>query len=171
MGIGSGSVCTTRLQTGIGYPQFSCILDTKPNIPDNCYIISDGGIQTIGDFSKAYGAGADFVMSGGMFAGHNECSGEVVEENGVLYNVFYGMSSANAMNKHYGSIANYRSAEGKCVKIKNKGSVSNTISDILGGIRSTMTYIGATNMSEFYNKCEFIRVNNQANRIFSGKEL
>ena len=171
MGIGSGSVCTTRLQTGIGYPQFSCIMDTKPNIPENCYIVSDGGIQTIGDFSKAYGAGADFVMSGGMFAGHNECSGEIIEENGVLYNIFYGMSSANAMNKHYGSMAAYRSAEGKCVKIKNKGSVTNTIGDILGGIRSTMTYIGATNIEEIYGLSEFIKVNNQANRIYSGKEV
>jgi GMP reductase len=171
MGIGSGSVCTTRLQTGIGYPQFSCIMDTKPNIPENCYIISDGGIQTIGDFSKAYGAGADFVMSGGLFAGHDECSGEVVEENGVLYNIFYGMSSAKAMNNHYGSMAAYRSAEGKCVKIKNKASVNNTILDILGGIRSTMTYIGATNISEIYSKCDFIKVNNQANRIFTGKEV
>ena len=101
MGIGSGSVCTTRLKTGVGYPQFSCIKDTKINIPEGCYIMSDGGMQQIGDFSKAYGIGADFVMSGGMFAGHDECSGCIVEENGIRYKVFYGMSSANAMNKYY----------------------------------------------------------------------
>ena len=107
-----------RLQTDIGYPQLSCILDTRPNIPDDCYIISDGGIQLPGDFSKAYGAGADFVMSGGMFAGHEECSGDIIEENGTKYKVFYGMSSENAMKKHYGTVSKYRSSEGKCVKIK-----------------------------------------------------
>ena len=171
MGIGSGSVCTTRLQTGIGYPQLSCILDTRPNIPDDCYIISDGGIQLPGDFSKAYGAGADFVMSGGMFAGHEECSGDIIEENGTKYKVFYGMSSENAMKKHYGTVSKYRSSEGKCVKIKYRGRVADTLQNILGGIRSTMTYIGAHSMEEVYSKTEFIKVNNQANRIYTGKEV
>jgi len=171
MGIGSGSVCTTRLQTGIGYPQLSCIADTRPHIPDDCYIISDGGIQQPGDFSKAYGAGADFVMSGGMFAGHNECAGEILEENGIVYKIFYGMSSLNAMNKYYGSVSKYRSAEGKCVKIKHRGPVTNTIQNILGGIRSTMTYIGANVINEIKDNASFIRVNNQANRIYNANNV
>jgi GMP reductase len=171
MGIGSGSVCTTRLKTGVGYPQFSCIIDTKKEIPENCFIISDGGIQTVGDFSKAYGAGADFVMAGGMFAGHDECSGETIEENGTKYKIFYGMSSANAMNKHYGGVASYRSSEGKCVKLKYRGPVQQTVEDILGGIRSTMTYVGAKQMNELHGKCSFIRVNNTVNRIYNNNEV
>lgn len=171
MGIGSGSVCTTRLKTGVGYPQFSCIKDTKNNIPEGCYIMSDGGIQQMGDFSKAYGVGADFVMSGGMFAGHDECSGCIVEENGIRYKVFYGMSSANAMNKYYGKVASYRSSEGKCVKLKLRGPVEDTVLDMLGGIRSTMTYVGAKNLQELYGKCDFIRVNNTVNRIYNNNEI
>jgi GMP reductase len=168
MGIGSGSVCTTRLQTGVGYPQFSCILDTKKRIHKNknIYIISDGGIQTIGDFSKAFGAGADFVMCGGMFSGHSECAGEIIEIDGVSYKTFYGMSSTVAMDKRYGGVANYKVAEGKSVKIQYKGPVANTIVNILGGIRSTMTYIGAKYMDEIYENTEFIRVNNIVNQIY-----
>lgn len=172
MGIGSGSVCTTRLQTGIGYPQFSCIYDTRLKIKNpNIHIISDGGIQYAGDFSKAFGAGADFVMCGGLFAGHEECAGETVVENDVTYKVFYGMSSSNAMVKHYGSVANYRVAEGKCVKLKHRGAVEQTILDTLGGIRSTLTYIGAAKMDEVYEKAKFIKVNNVANTIYNGREI
>ena len=172
MGIGSGSVCTTRLQTGIGYPQFSCIYDTKVQIKNpNIHIISDGGIQYAGDFSKAFGAGADFVMCGGLFAGHEECSGETIIEDSIKYKVFYGMSSSNAMVKHYGGVANYRVAEGKCVKLKHRGNVEKTILDILGGIRSTLTYIGATHMKEVFDKATFIRVNNVANTIYNGREI
>ena len=172
MGIGSGSVCTTRLQTGIGYPQFSCVYDTRQQINNpNIHIISDGGIQYAGDFSKAFGAGADFVMCGGLFAGHEECAGETVVEDGVTYKVFYGMSSSNAMMKHYGSVANYRVAEGKCVKLKHRGSVEQTILDILGGIRSTLTYIGAAKMEEVADKATFIKVNNVANTIYNGREV
>lgn len=171
MGIGSGSVCTTRLKTGIGYPQFSCIKDTKMQIPEGCHIMSDGGIQQIGDFAKAWGAGADFVMSGGIFAGHDECAGETIEENGVEYKVFYGMSSSNAMNTHYGKVAKYRTSEGKCVKIKSRGSIDNTVQDILGGIRSTMTYVGAKKLCELYEKCNFIRVNNTVNKKYNRDEM
>ena len=168
MGIGSGSVCTTRLQTGIGYPQLSCILDTKKKLEsDNIYIISDGGIQNIGDFSKAYGAGADFVMCGGMFSGHEECAGDLITINGVQYKTFYGMSSCDAMNKHYGGVATYKVAEGKSVKIKYKGSVIHTLNDIMGGIRSAMTYIGATFMDEIYEKTDFIRVKAIVNTIYN----
>lgn len=175
MGIGSGSVCTTRLQTGIGYPQFSCIYDTKQEINKsknhNIHIISDGGIQYAGDFSKAFGAGADFVMCGGLFAGHEESAGETVVENDVTYKVFYGMSSSNAMVKHYGGVANYRVAEGKCVKLKHRGPVDQTIMDILGGIRSTLTYIGAAKMEQVSEKATFIKVNNVANTIYNGREV
>jgi GMP reductase len=168
MGIGSGSVCTTRLQTGVGYPQLSCILDTKKQMDsDNVYIISDGGIQNIGDFSKAYGAGADFVMCGGMFSGHEECAGDLIILNGVHYKNFYGMSSSDAMNKHYGGVATYKVAEGKSVKIKYKGSVIHTLNDIMGGIRSSMTYIGATFMDEIYEKTDFIRVKAIVNTIYN----
>jgi len=168
MGIGSGSVCTTRLQTGVGYPQFSCILDTKKQISanSNIHIISDGGIQNIGDFAKAFGAGADFVMCGGMFSGHRECAGEIIETDGVRYKIFYGMSSSLAMETHYGGIANYKVAEGKSVKVPYKGPVVNTIADILGGIRSTMTYIGAKFIDEIYENATFIRVNNIVNQIY-----
>jgi GMP reductase len=185
MGIGSGSVCTTRLQTGIGYPQFSCIYDTRvqinknnknnknnnKNINSKIHIISDGGIQYAGDFSKAFGAGADFVMCGGLFAGHEECAGETVVENDVKYKVFYGMSSSNAMIKHYGSVSNYRVAEGKCVKLKHRGAVEQTILDILGGIRSTLTYVGAAKMEDVFNNATFIKVNNVANTIYNGREV
>jgi GMP reductase len=171
MGIGSGSVCTTRIKTGVGYPQLSCILDTVPEIEKTCHIISDGGIQAAGDFSKAFGAGADFVMCGGMFAGHEESAGEMIIENDTKYKVFYGMSSSNAMNTHYGSVAKHRSSEGKCVKIKYRGSVEETILDILGGIRSTMTYVGAKKLEELQTKTTFIRVNNTVNKIYNGKEI
>jgi GMP reductase len=168
MGIGSGSVCTTRLQTGVGYPQLSCIIDTKKQLEsDNIYIISDGGIQNIGDFSKAFGAGADFVMCGGMFSGHEECSGDLITLNGVQYKTFYGMSSSDAMNKHYGGVATYKVAEGKSVKIKYKGSVIHTLNDIMGGIRSSMTYIGAKFMDEIYEKTDFIRVKAIVNTIYN----
>jgi len=169
MGIGSGSVCTTRLQTGVGYPQFSCIYDTTTALylKQGPYIISDGGIQQIGDFSKAFGAGADFVMCGGMFAGHSECAGDTVLENGELYKLFYGMSSTDAMMKNYGKVADYRTAEGKTVKVKCKGNVEHTIRNIFGGIRSTMTYVGATKIEELNEKVSFIKVNHQVNKIFS----
>jgi GMP reductase len=171
MGIGSGSVCTTRLQTGVGYPQFSSIVDTRKALPNECVIMSDGGIQHPGDFAKAYGAGADFVMCGGMFAGHDESAGEMIIENGVPYKVFYGMSSTQAMKTHYGGVAKHRSAEGKSVKLKYRGPVENTILDILGGIRSTMTYVGAATIDKLYGLCKFIRVNNTVNRIYTGKEV
>jgi GMP reductase len=168
MGIGSGSVCTTRLQTGVGYPQLSCIIDTREKLADGLrpLIMSDGGIQHIGDFSKAFGAGADFVMCGGMFAGHTECSGETIIENGELFKVFYGMSSNEAMVKNYGKVASYRTAEGKCVKIKCKGNVEATMKHILGGIRSTMTYVGSRQIEDLYNDVKFIKVNNTVNNIF-----
>jgi GMP reductase len=176
VGIGSGSCCTTRKQTGIGMPQLSAVIecaDTAHGL--DAHIISDGGLQVVGDFSKAYGAGADFVMSGSMFAGHNESGGELieVEENGKkkTYKIFYGMSSSTAMNKYSGGVAKYRSSEGKSVKIENRGPVENTILDIQGGIRSCMTYLGAKKIKDIPKCASFVRVNRQLNQIYNGKEI
>ena len=167
VGIGPGSVCTTRKQTGVGFPQLSAILECADAAHGlGGLIISDGGCTIPGDFSKAFGAGADFVMSGGYFSGHSESGGELVEENGVQYKTFYGMSSDTAMKKYAGGVANYRSSEGKTVKIPYKGPVENTLLDLLGGIRSTLTYVGAKYLKELSKRCTFIRVNSQLNNIY-----
>jgi GMP reductase len=174
VGIGSGSCCTTRKQTGIGMPQLSAVVecaDTAHGL--DAHIISDGGLQVVGDFAKAYGAGADFVMSGSMFAGHKESGGDLVsdETTNELVKIFYGMSSAKAMEKYSGGVAKYRSSEGKAVKIAYRGPVETTILDIQGGIRSTMTYIGAKKIKDIPKCTTFIRVNRQLNQIYSGKEI
>ena len=168
VGIGSGSVCTTRLQTGVGMPQLSAIIECS-DAAHGCggHIISDGGITCPGDASKAFGAGADFVMLGSMLSGHDESSGEIIEENGIQKKVFYGMSSDTAMNKHYGGVRKYRSSEGKTVKVNYKGKVENTINDLLGGIRSTCTYVNAKNLKDLSKCCSFMRVNNQVNKIYN----
>ena len=172
VGIGSGSCCTTRKQTGIGMPQLSAVIecaDTAHGL--DAHIISDGGLQVVGDFSKAYGAGADFVMSGSMFAGHNESGGELIEEGDKKFKVFYGMSSSNAMNKYSGGVAKYRSSEGKAVKIEFRGPVEDTILNIHGGIRSCMTYLGAKKIKDIPKCASFVRVNRQLNQIYNGKEI
>ena len=167
VGIGSGAVCTTRLQTGVGIPQFSAVMECSDAAHGlDGMIISDGGICHPGDVSKAFGGGADFVMLGSMLAGHTECPGKIHNEDGVDYKLFYGMSSDTAMNKYHGGVASYRSSEGKTVKIKLKGPVQNTINNILGGIRSTCTYIGANRLKDI-NKCAtFVRVNRQVNTYY-----
>jgi GMP reductase len=168
VGIGSGSVCTTRIQTGIGMPQLSAIIECA-EVAHACggYIISDGGITCPGDASKAFGAGADFVMLGSLLAGHAESGGELVQEGSKKYKVFYGMSSETAMNKHYGGVNIYRSSEGKTVKVEYKGKVEKTINDLLGGIRSTCTYVNAENLKDLPSCTTFVRVNNQVNKIYS----
>ena len=172
VGIGSGSVCTTRIQTGVGMPQLSAVAECSDAAHGiDGAIISDGGITCPGDVAKAFGGGADFVMLGSMLAGHTESAGEVIEENGEKYKVFYGMSSSTAMNKYHGGVANYRSSEGKTVKLKYKGSVENTVMDILGGVRSTCTYIGANRVKDIPKCCTFMRVNRQVNTIHNGKEV
>ena len=161
------SVCTTRKQTGVGYPQLSAVMECADAAHGlGGLIISDGGCTVPGDFSKAFGGGADFVMSGGFFSGHTESGGELVEEDGKQYKMFYGMSSDTAMKKYAGGVANYRSSEGKTVKIPYKGPVENTIMDLLGGIRSTLTYVGAKYLKELSKRTTFIRVNNQLNNIY-----
>ena len=172
VGIGSGSCCTTRKQTGIGMPQLSAVIECADTAHGmDAHIISDGGLQVVGDFSKAYGGGADFVMSGSMFAGHDESGGELIEENNKKYKVFYGMSSTTAMNTYSGGVAKYRSSEGKTVKIQHRGPVENTILDIQGGIRSSMTYIGAKKIKDIPKCTTFARVNRQLNTIYNGKEI
>ena len=167
VGIGSGAVCTTRLQTGVGMPQFSAVMECADAAHGlGGAIISDGGICVPGDVAKAYGGGADFVMAGSMFAGHDECPGEIVEEEGIKYKLFYGMSSDTAMNKYHGGVASYRSSEGKTVKVKLKGSVDDTVNNILGGVRSTCTYIGASRLKDIHKCATFLRVNRQVNTFY-----
>lgn len=167
VGIGSGAACTTRLQTGVGIPQLSCVIESADGAHGvGTNVCSDGGIVNIGDISKAFGAGADFVMMGGMFSGHDECPGDIVEEKGKKYKYFYGMSSSMAMNNYHGGVSNYRSSEGRVLKVPYKGPVKNTVLDILGGIRSTMTYIGANRLKDIPKCTTFVRVNSQLNRSF-----
>ena len=167
VGIGSGAVCTTRLQTGVGIPQFSAVMECSDAAHGlDAMIISDGGICCPGDISKAFGGGADFVMMGNMFSGHDECAGELIEEDGKKYKLFYGMSSDTAMNKYHGGVAKYRSSEGKTVKSEYKGKVENTIDNMLGGIRSTCTYVGAIRLKDLSKCATFVRVTNQLNNYF-----
>ncbi|MFA0295577.1 GMP reductase [Vibrio sp. 10N.222.46.A3] len=170
VGIGPGSVCTTRVKTGVGYPQLSAIIECGDAAHGlGGMIIGDGGCSCAGDVSKAFGGGADFVMLGGMLAGHSESGGEVVEQDGKQYMKFYGMSSQSAMDKHSGGVAKYRAAEGKTVLLPYRGSVHYTISDTLGGVRSTCTYVGAAKLKELTKRTTFIRVQEQENNVF-GKE-
>jgi len=166
VGIGPGSVCTTRIQTGVGYPQLSAIIECADAAHGlGAHIIADGGCTCPGDVAKAFGAGADFVMLGGMFAGHKEGGGEVDAINNTV--TFYGMSSDTAMKKHHGGVADYRSSEGRTVEIPYKGNVAFTIQDLLGGLRSTCTYVGASELKHLSKCTTFVRVNNQFNRVFS----
>ncbi len=170
VGIGPGSVCTTRVKTGVGYPQLSAIIECADAAHGlGGRIIGDGGCACAGDVSKAFGGGADFVMLGGMLAGHEESGGEIVEVEGERFMKFYGMSSQSAMDKHSGGVAQYRAAEGKTVLLPFRGSVHGTISDILGGVRSTCTYVGAAKLKELTKRTTFIRVQEQENNVF-GKE-
>ncbi len=168
VGIGPGSVCTTRVKTGVGYPQLSAVIECADAAHGlGGRIISDGGCSCAGDVSKAFGGGADFVMLGGMLAGHDESGGQIVERNGQQYKLFYGMSSSTAMGEHAGGVAEYRSSEGKTVEVPYRGPVDETVRDILGGIRSTCTYVGAAELRELSKRTTFIRVQEQENRSFS----
>ncbi|WP_394143081.1 GMP reductase [Vibrio atypicus] len=170
VGIGPGSVCTTRVKTGVGYPQLSAIIECADAAHGlGGMIIGDGGCACAGDVAKAFGGGADFVMLGGMLAGHEQSGGEIIEKDGQKFMKFYGMSSESAMAKHSGGVAKYRAAEGKTVLLPFRGDVNETISDILGGVRSTCTYVGAAKLKELTKRTTFIRVQEQENNVF-GKE-
>jgi GMP reductase len=170
VGIGPGSVCTTRVKTGVGYPQLSAIIECSDAAHGlGGQIISDGGCKVPGDVVKAFGGGADFVMLGGMLAGHEESGGELIERDGTKYKLFYGMSSETAMTKYSGGVADYRASEGKTTEIPYRGFVSDTIQDILGGLRSACTYTGAKVLKELSKRTTFIRVSEQHNEWFGGE--
>lgn len=167
IGIGPGSVCTTREKTGVGYPQLSAIIECADAAHGlGGHVCADGGCTSPGDVAKAFAAGADFIMLGGMLSGHDECLGDVIEENGQRFKRFYGMSSAEAMEKYHGNVAEYRASEGRSVNVPYRGPVKETILDILGGIRSTCTYVGAHRLKELSKRTTFIRVTKQLNEVF-----
>lgn len=172
VGIGPGSVCTTRIKTGVGYPQLSAIIECADAAHGlKGHVCADGGCTVPGDIAKAFAAGADFVMLGGMLAGHDECSGEKIKEGKKFYKRFYGMSSSEAMIKHHGKVADYRASEGKSINAPYRGSVDNTIQDILGGVRSTCTYVGASRLKELTKCTTFIRVTQQINEVYKSFEV
>jgi len=182
VGIGPGSVCTTRRVTGVGYPQLTAILECMDAAHGlGGHICADGGCRTPGDVAKAFAAGADFVMLGGMLAGHDECGGELIYDQfdieanrGQVDRItpiptgmkFYGMSSTTAMEKHSGGVANYRASEGKEVVVPYRGPVKDTTQEILGGLRSTCTYTGARTLKDLSKCTTFIQVNRQLNTIY-----
>ena len=162
-----GSVCTTRIQTGVGYPQLSAVIECADAAHGiGGHIMSDGGCTSAGDVAKAFCAGADFVMLGGLLAGHTESAGEEEIVDGEKHKTFYGMSSDTAMNKYHGGVASYRSSEGKTVRIKHRGLIKNTVESILGGVRSACTYIGARDLKAMPKCATFVRVNQQSNEVF-----
>jgi GMP reductase len=186
VGIGPGSVCTTRIQTGVGYPQLSAVIECADAAHGlGAHIISDGGCTSPGDVAKAFGAGADFVMLGGMFAGHIEGGGKIISDlintlkvdketkepiyEEKKYVEFYGMSSDTAMDKHHGGVASYRSSEGRTVKVDYKPDLNKTVLNILGGLRSTCTYVGAPTLKQLSKCTTFIQVEKQFNDIFVRK--
>ena len=169
IGIGPGSVCTTRKMTGIGYPQLSATIECADAAHGlGGHIITDGGCTVVGDIAKAFGAGADFVMLGGMLAGHKECEGELLgnlNEEGVME--FYGMSSEEAQIKYYGEKESYKASEGKKVQFPYRGNVKDTMDEILGGLRSACTYAGAKTIKSLPKCTTFVKVNRQLNEVFS----
>ena len=172
IGIGPGSVCTTRSVAGVGYPQLSSISECSDAAHGlGGHVLADGGCKYPGDISKAFGAGADFVMLGGMFAGHEESGGELVtEEDGKQYKDFYGMSSTKAQQTYYGDLANHRAAEGKKVRLEYKGPIDTTVQAILGGMRSACSYVGAKKLKDLPKSTTFIRVTQTTNEIYTGSE-
>ena len=188
VGIGPGSVCTTRIQTGVGYPQLSAVIECADAAHGlGGHIIADGGCTTPGDVAKAFAAGADFVMLGGMLAGHDEGGGEIItksylsnelsEQTGEQYVEekqfvqFYGMSSESANDKHFGGLKNYRSSEGRTVLVPYRGEVARTVQEILGGVRSTCTYAGAMKLKQLAKCTTFIRCTQTHNPVYEGSTI
>ena len=183
VGIGPGSVCTTRVQTGVGYPQLSSVIECADAAHGlGGHIIADGGCTSPGDVAKGFAGGADFVMLGGMFAGHDEGGGNVitkyfrtgeVDSTGKKEHIeekqfieFYGMSSKSANNKHFGGLKDYRSSEGRTVHVPYRGSIQNTVQDILGGIRSACTYAGAVRLKHLPKCASLIRCTQTHNSVY-----
>ena len=186
VGIGPGSVCTTRIQTGVGYPQLSAVIECADAAHGlGGHIIADGGCTCPGDVAKAFAGGADFVMLGGMLAGHDEGGGEVItkhyanneytqQDDGSYvphfekrhFVQFYGMSSKSANKKHFGGLKDYRSSEGRTVLVPYRGNVENTVQDILGGVRSTCTYAGAVRLKHLSKCTTFVRCTQTHNGVY-----
>jgi GMP reductase len=188
VGIGPGSVCTTRIQTGVGYPQLSAVIECADAAHGlGGHIIADGGCTTPGDVAKAFAAGADFVMLGGMLAGHNEGGGDVITKKYITdefdddgktrkfnekhFVQFYGMSSESANDKHFGGLKNYRSSEGRTVLVPYRGEVARTVQEILGGVRSTCTYAGAMKLKQLAKCTTFIRCTQTHNPVYEGSTI
>ena len=183
VGIGPGSVCTTRIQTGVGYPQLSAVIECADAAHGlGGHIIADGGCTCPGDVAKAFAGGADFVMLGGMLAGHNEGGGEIITKRYLTNEMnsdgspvveekqfvqFYGMSSDAANTKHFGGLKDYRSSEGREVLVPYRGEVARTIQDLLGGIRSTCTYAGAMKLKQLSKCTTFVRCTQQFNAVYA----
>lgn len=171
VGIGPGSVCTTRKVAGVGYPQLSAISECADAAHGlGGHVMSDGGCTSPGDVAKAFAAGADFVMLGGMFAGHDESGGELIETGGKKYKSFYGMSSAKAMETYFGEVAKHRAPEGKEVRVPYRGAVEITVQAILGGIRSACSYVGARRIKDLPKCTTFVRVTITTNEIYTAHE-
>jgi len=172
VGIGSGSVCTTRIKTGVGYPQFSCIAECADAAHGlNGHIIADGGCTSPGDVAKAFGAGADFVMLGSMLAGSSEGGGKKVTILDKEYVEFYGMSSKKANEKHNGGLKDYRTSEGRRVAIPYKGPMEDIVQDILGGVRSACTYAGASKLKHLSKCATFVRCTKTHSKIYESNTL
>ena len=154
VGIGPGAFCATRLVTGVGYPQLSAVIESADAAHGlGGFVCADGGCKTSGDIAKAFGAGADFVMLGGMLAGTQQCEGEWTEAGLKVY----GMSSQEAQEKYSGGVPKYATSEGRCSIVPAKGPVSNILSEITGGLRSACTYVGARGLKDFSKCCTFIQ--------------
>jgi len=168
VGIGPGSVCTTRKVAGVGYPQLSAIAECADAAHGLLgHVMADGGCSSPGDVAKAFAAGADFVMLGGMFAGHDESGGELIENGDRrMYKSFYGMSSAKAMESHYGEVAKHRAPEGKEVRVPYRGALETTVQSVLGGLRSACSYVGARRIKDLPKCATFIRVSQTTNEIY-----
>ena len=163
IGIGPGSVCTTRTMTGVGVPQFSAIVECSDAANGvGGHIMADGGCTQPGDIAKAFGGGAHMVMIGGMLAGHDESEQPIVD--GKIE--FYGMSSDRAREVHGKRKDGYRGNEGRLISLPYRGAVNNTLEDILGGVRSACTYIGARRLKDMAKCASFVRTNNIINRVY-----
>ena len=173
IGIGSGSMCLTRRVAGVGYPQLSAVIECAQTAEAlDIGIVADGGIIYPGDFVKSYIAGAAFVMAGGIFAGHDECGGQIKHgEHGRLTMLHYGMSSKTANEKYNGGLSDYRASEGRTVEVPYRGSVRNTIQEIFGGIRSACSYVGAFDLPSLHSRGKFVKVNRTINNVFEQHEV
>ena len=172
VGIGPGSVCTTRKVAGVGYPQLSAISDCADAAHGlGGHVMSDGGCAAPGDVAKAFGAGADFVMLGGMLAGHDESGGELVEQDGHQFKSFYGMSSRKAMETYFGEVAKHRAPEGKEVRVPYRGPIEPTLQAILGGLRSACSYVGAWRIKDLPKCTTFVRVTRTTNDVYKSFDV